>query len=97
MPATSLFGSLAAAIFTGDSWKLAVPRGALHDLEFLAVHRFVERGGRAVSGYIPAQAHRHRCIRGDGHAKVSAVCEVDDIVASGCGRRVGTDPSGRPA
>ncbi|EAS36323.3 UDP-galactose transporter [Coccidioides immitis RS] len=25
MPATSLFGSLAAAIFTGDSWKLAVP------------------------------------------------------------------------
>ncbi|WEW60664.1 UDP-galactose transporter Gms1 [Emydomyces testavorans] len=25
MPATSLFGSLSAAIFTGDSWKLALP------------------------------------------------------------------------
>ncbi|EEP80556.1 predicted protein [Uncinocarpus reesii 1704] len=25
MPATSLFGSLTAAIFTGDSWKLALP------------------------------------------------------------------------
>lgn len=27
MPATSLFGSLIAAIFSGDSWKVAVPAG----------------------------------------------------------------------
>lgn len=25
MPATSLFGGLASAVFTGDSWKLAIP------------------------------------------------------------------------
>ncbi|KLJ10568.1 hypothetical protein EMPG_14054, partial [Blastomyces silverae] len=27
MPATSLFTNLSAAVFTGDSWKLAVPAG----------------------------------------------------------------------
>ncbi|KAI2246415.1 UDP-galactose transporter Gms1 [Ophidiomyces ophidiicola] len=40
MPATSLFGSLSAAIFTGDSWKLALPAAlytVANSLQYLAL------------------------------------------------------------